>query len=81
MTENPDKIGVGNIMFLCIGDGEIIDTKKIVMIVDVQKAKGGEFSSLKEKAKAAILLLDGSFRLSGISARALCKRIERLGGR
>jgi len=68
-------------MFLCIGDGEIIDTEKIVMIVDVQKAKGAEFSSLKQKAKAAVLLLDGSLRLSGISAMALRKRIERVGGR
>lgn len=81
MTENPDKVGRGNIMFLCIGDGEIIDTEKIVMIVDVQKAKGAEFSSLKQKAKAAVLLLDGSLRLSGISAMALRKRIERVGGR
>ena len=50
------------------------------MIVDVQKAKVGRFSSLEQKARAVILLEDGSFRLSGISARALSKRIERLGG-
>ncbi|MCJ7646891.1 hypothetical protein MUO65_08385 [bacterium] len=68
-------------MFLHIGNGEIIDTRKIVMIGDVQNTRRGEFSSLKQKVRAAILLLDGSFRLSAISARALCKRIERLGGR
>lgn len=68
-------------MFLHIGNGEIIDTRKIVMIVDVQNTRRGEFSSLKQKVRAAILLLDGSFRLSEISARTLCKRIERLGGR
>jgi len=64
-------------LFLYIGNGEIIDTRKIVMIIDVQKVKGGQFSSLKQKARAAILLVDGSFRLSGISARTLGKRIER----
>jgi len=67
-------------MFLCIGNDQTIDTRKIVMIVDVQKAKVGRFSSLEQKARAVILLEDGSFRLSGISARALSKRIERLGG-
>jgi hypothetical protein len=68
-------------MFLCIGNGQIIDIKKIVMIIDMRKAKGGQFSSLKQKAKAAILLKDGSFHLSGISARALGKRIKRWGGK
>jgi len=67
-------------MVLYIGNGQIIDIRKIVMIIDMRKAKGGQFSSLKQKAKAAILLGDGSFHLSGISARAIGKRIERLGG-
>ena len=68
-------------MFLCIGNNEIIDTRKIVMIIDMRKAKGRQFSSLKQKARAVILLEDGSFHLSGISAPALGKRIEGLGGR
>ncbi len=51
------------------------------MIIDMRKAKWGQFSSLKQKAKAAILLEDGSFHLSGISARAIGKRFERLGGK
>jgi len=51
------------------------------MIINMRKAKWGQFSSLKQKAKAAILLKDGSFRLSGISARAIGKRFERLGGK
>ncbi|MFB0527792.1 MAG: hypothetical protein ACETVT_02820 [bacterium] len=67
-------------MFLCIGNGKIIDTRKIVMIIDTQKGKGGRFSSLKEKARAVILLEDGSFHVSEISARTLSKRIERVGG-
>lgn len=71
----------GVILFLCIGNGQIIDIREIVMIIDMRKAKWGQFSSLKQKAKAAILLEDGSFRLSGISARAIGKRFERLGGK
>ena len=71
----------GVILVLCIGNSQIIDSRKIVMIIDMRKAKGGQFSSLKQKAKAAILLEDGSFHLSGISAQALSKRIERWGGR
>jgi len=71
----------GVILFLCIGNGQIIDIREIVMIIDMRKAKWGQFSSLKQKAKAAILLEDGSFHLSGISARAIGKRFERLGGK
>ena len=71
----------GVILFLCIVNGQIIDSREIVMIIDMRKAKRGRFSSLKQKARTAILLEDGSFHLSGISARALGKRIERWGGK
>jgi len=68
-------------MFLCIGNGQIIDTQKIVIILDMHKAEREESSSSKQKARAAILLEDGSLHLSKISARALGKRIERWGGK
>lgn len=77
---NPEEV-IEVILFLCIGNGQIIDIREIVMIIDMRKAKWGQFSSLKQKAKAAILLEDGSFHLSGISARAIGKRFERLGGK
>lgn len=67
-------------MFLCIENGQIIDVKEIVMIIDVRKANRGQFRRLRQKAKAAILLRDGSFSLSKISARSLGKRIESRGG-
>jgi len=68
-------------MFLCIGNGKIIDTKKIIMILDIRKAKREQVSGSKKRERAAILLEDGSFHLSEISAQALSKRIERWGGR
>lgn len=68
-------------MFLCIGNDKIIDTNKIVMILDLCKAKREQVSGSKKKARAAILLEDGSFRLSEISAQALSKRIEKWGGK
>lgn len=68
-------------MFLCIGNGQIIDTQKIVIILDIRKAEREQFSSSKQKARAAILLKDGSLHLSKISPRALGRRIERWGGR
>jgi len=68
-------------LFLYIGSGQIIDTDRIVMILDAQKVSGRQIFGLKQKAKAVILLEDGSFQVSKISARALNKRIERLGGK
>lgn len=67
-------------MFLYIESGQIIDAGKIVMIIDVRKANRGQFPGLRQKAKAAILLRDGSFHLSNISARSLGKRMESWGG-
>lgn len=68
-------------MFLCIGNGKIIDSNKIVMILDIRKAKREQVSAAKKRARASILLEDGSFLLSEISAQALSKRIERWGGK
>jgi hypothetical protein len=71
----------GDILFLCIGNGKIIDSNKIVMILDIRKAKREQVSAAKKRARASILLEDGSFLLSEISAQALSKRIERWGGK
>jgi len=68
-------------LFLYVGSGQIIDTDRIVMILDAQKVSGRQILGLEQEAKAVVLLEDGSFRVSKISARALNKRIERLGGK
>lgn len=68
-------------MFLCIGNDKLIDINKVVMILDLCKAKREQVSGSKKRGRAAILLEDGSFRLSEISAQALSKRIEKWGGK
>jgi len=68
-------------LFLYIGSGQIIDTDRIVMILDAQKASGRQIFGLKQEVKAVVLLEDGSLHVSEISARALNKRIESLGGK
>jgi len=80
INEQKQKLSLVKHMFLYIGNGQVIDGEKIVMIIDVRKANRGQFPRLRQKTKAAIVLRDGSFHLSKISARSLGKRIERWGG-